>query len=417
MPRLRLTVVYNQKRQSFDLDAPVLDIGRRPDAMLVLPLPFIAETHLILEDLLGGYRLRPASPDAPALHQGQPLPSDGIELPHDQGFELTLPAPGNATLTLLAEPLSTPVHPDATPAVAPAAPVTAPAVAPFQPFPPPPSAPPPRRSRSDVLLASSVLLGSLAVIAAIVLTRTATPPTPLDSSPPATADLPGRTPDALADHLRTAARAYTLGDLPAARQALTQASLAAPDDPVVLALELALRRELDRQESVPLQPVTPFREAPPPAPPSVPNPTPEPSPSTPTPDNLPPSQASTPPPAPPTPDPARDAELRRKLSQLREQIDAAGVNAPTAAKLTELGQAALAQAQTHVREQLAPSQLTFPDPADSRVILTFADGVFTVRGFAEQWNQNNQPVRVFYLTRLRPTSLTTFEHLGTEILR
>lgn len=440
MPRLRITVALGPRQQSFDLDDPFLDVGRRPDSMLVLPLEFVAETHFTLEDTAAGILLRPASPTTAVMLGGAPIPLAGTTLSPADPFELEIPAPLGAPLRLLASPLPAgfvvrhpPALPDALPSAllgallsalpralphgllsgsvtsaVPASPslhhpisAEAPAV---------PAATrrhvPKKHFPSSVTIAAAVLLGAIALTTAIALYRPSPPKSPVAAKTDTQAE----------DLLNLAAMRFSLGNLPAARDALTAATQAGVTGPIVEALALALRNEESRLAAA--RPAAPI-------PPTAPIPPPTSQPAT-APDTTPTTAPSTPPARPPSLTPGqleqnradaaaraqRDAQLRAALQQA--ETDAKASIDP---KATEFGRAALTAAKSHVTDRLAPATLTFPDDADTRIVVVYANGTYTVRGFVDQWNQNRQPLRLFYLTKLRPTALNTFEHLSTDILQ
>lgn len=499
MPRLRIIVALGQRQQSFELDDPYLDVGRRADSMLVLPLTFVAETHLTLEDVQGGVLIRPASPTTAVLLGGKPVALAGAVVSATEPFELVIPAPLGLPVKLMASPLPAGyVVVPPTPPAAPPAPPTSPS-APITQSPTPalavssavsPSAPPAAASGvsptpalpraaviqvpagpalnpmpapvatgmdqvmadfpvssttttrkkhvpkkafpSEVTIGAAVLVGVIVVTLLVLLNRPKGGTAGVSTAGGVGAVAGGGAPAATAGPVDIAAMKFATGDLSGAREAINQATQAGTTGPVIEALALAIRNEEARRASlrpasgavdatapsgskVPAAPVEPATSQPV-EPPAASTPTTVPAAAAPA------TQPTTAPAAvvPSTEDREKTAQERAERdAQLRKAVEQAegDAKAKIDPKLTDLGRAALAAAKVQVSARLAPSQLTFAEDGDTRVVVSYSDGVYTVRGFVEQWNQNKQPVRLFYLTRLRPTGLDTFEHLSTNILQ
>lgn len=459
MPDLQVTVVYGRRRQSYMLHGATLTIGRSPDAHLRLSLPFVAPVHAVLDDIPGGYRIRPGSAEARLRLGGETVPLDGVDVPDGKTADIVLESPdGSQALELHLQPQARAVvgRPEA------AAPL------------PEVAAPLPaasaglaeaaanvrhtgggtgrhdlraRPGRLSVVLIGVVVLTSLAIVLALTAwqPREAARATRVDSSTATLSTDPtdvARWPDlpmpparsvSSADDtdLAGAARAFLTGELDLARQILHRVALAKPDDPVTLALELATRREIERREmarTADLVPFGPRRVAPADTPADLPRQSPgsdgsapaaEPAMPEPAP-GLPEATPALPEatPALPEPTPAEVDELRRQLREL-ESLIAAGDGA--AVRAHPLVRAAWVELQARLRRELAVREetaLVFPELLrDETLSVQLDGGVLTLRGFVDQWNQAGQLLRLKFLVRLRPLSPTRFEHLGTSLLR
>ncbi|MFN4244099.1 MAG: hypothetical protein ACK4PI_12790 [Tepidisphaerales bacterium] len=278
-------------------------------------------------------------------------------------------------------------------------------------------------------LSAAIVVGVLAVVLLVVVAavgvKSVAPPAP------AAAESAGRQGGTEArDALRDAAVAYSLGDLAAARAALARRPPGAQDEPLTAALELAIRREAERQSAArdPLsarpnagrEPAPPSAGPPAATTPLTPTPAtrsalPPPAPA-PAPPAISPPQADRQLPAPPSAD-EREA-VRRQVAELDELARSGDFDL---LKRHPLVQAAFVEARKRVEAELGvadASSLAFPDPlTTAEVFVRFDDGVLTIRGLVDQWNVARRPVRMLYLTRLRPLGPERFEHLGTTILR
>lgn len=288
-------------------------------------------------------------------------------------------------------------------------------------------------------LTTAMVVGVLAVVLlvvgiAAVVVKGVSPPASTPTDSPARQAAAGA-PSALQD----AAIAYSLGDLAAARAALARRPPAARDEPLAAALELAIRREAERQSAArdPL-PARPSAGRPPAAPSSAAPPAPSPAPSParppappPPPPNLSPAPPGAQPPSPAdrspspaipqppaTPSAAEQEAVRRQVSELADLARSGDFDL---LKRHPLVQAAFVEARKRVEAELgvaSASSLAFPDPLTTpEVLVRFDDGVLTIRGLVDDWTGASRPVRMLYLTRLRPLGPERFEYLGTTMLR
>lgn len=395
MPTLRVTASLGRSRQAFELDAEVITVGRAPDSVLVLPMAWVGERHLLITDA-------PLADGSPGLHialaselqratlDGREIPAEGVTVAAGSAFLIDIPSPTGAALRL-----------DAGPVV----PVAA--------------ARPPKRFRGDLLAGGIVLAGVVTLI--VVLTAPRSAPAPVATEPPPAQPTAVDAREAEARrHLDDAALAFSAGDLPGARLAIQRAAADGAQGPVLEALQVAVRNEQLRREAAT-------------------RPTTAPTASVPTAPELVEFEGRR-----VTPGErerllverearrreqdrerqrAGEAQQRRLDEEVRRVVERARADqqAGKDAKLTPAGRSALKAAQSAVRARLelgAETDVQFPADDDDRVVVVYdaPSGTFLVRGYLDVWNQNRNPLRTFYLARLKPAGPDDFTVVTLNLL-
>lgn len=387
-----MTVSFGRARQVFDLEAPEIFIGRDPDASLVLPMEWVEPGHVVITpDLNDGLRVRPAAEFLPVRFNGESVAAGGVYVPPRTPFELRIPSHANEGVLLEVEQVA-------------AAPVVKNSLG--------------RRLRAELLGGLAMLAGAVALAVYLLVTRPSIP-APL---PPTT--MTSTTQPSPQEMVNDAAAAYSAGETLRARELLAAATAAGARGPMVDVLTVALRSASPEDTKAPAtEPST--QPAPMPAEPKV---------------DFEGRQVTT---------GERDAILRqredekKKSEQVREneardakaRDDAAAREKSEAeqrailataeedlksgkdARFTDLGRSALRASKAAIKSRTGKAELTFPDDTDERIVVVYREGQYTIRGFADEWNQAKIPVRLFYLVRLKPIAADKWETLAVELLK
>lgn len=411
--------MFGRARQSFDLEGEQVVIGRAEGATLVLPMAWVADRHVVISDAGGalGLRIRPGQDGERVLVGGELVPPQGVIVqpkiaPTDEstvtgenlegGIDVRLQSyRGDRVILTL-----------------------------WRARPPQfnrlraPTAKQDWTHRPEVWGGVALLLAAVGLGAYLLGANQSGKPRPVATTPavPApAAPLPAPAvtqpqADRAEDLLEQAGMALTRGDLVEAERLLDRAREAGASRAVSAALASAIRSERERRETPATSspaPTATVEVSPPPVAtdtsPKLPE-SPKPAPSTP------------PPPPQSAPAASVDTERDRLEKQLAEAEAVAGQEklAGQQTKGTELGKSALKAAKDALRDRvlnLGGRDLTFPDDGSDRVVVVYKDGVYTVRGYADQYNKAGTPVRLFYLARLTPVGTDRWTVKSLDIIR